>query len=118
LVSALTQFDMSQEVYKTGVLKGLLQEKKLDYSLGLEGLNSYMKIENGQVDLAKESIYGKFEVKIKNKDLNGEIKGSLAKPKVSINSSEYIKHKIDKAIDKNVPQEWREPAKELLKLLG
>lgn len=118
IVSALTGFDMMQEIYKDSKIKGLINDKLIDFTVGMNGMNSYLKMEQGRINLANESLNTKFDVKVGKKDVKGDIKGNLSKPKVSIKNSSYIKHKIDKAIDKNVPQEWREPAKELLKLFG
>lgn len=118
LVQLFTQFDMTQEVYKQSILKGLIEKDMVDFVVSMEGLNSHMKVENGKYNLASKDINSNFEVKIQKKDLKGTIKGNINNPKVKIDDSVYLKQKIDKAIDKNVPEEWREPAKELLKLFG
>lgn len=118
LVQLLTQFDMTQEVYKQSILKGLINKDDVNFALSMEGLNSHMKVENGNYNLASKDINSNFEVKIQNKDLKGSIKGNINNPKVKIDDSAYIKQKIDKAIDKNVPDEWKAPVKELLKLFG
>lgn len=118
LVMLLTKFDMTQEVYKQSTLNGLINKDDMDFALFLEGLNSHMKVEKGKYNKATKDINSNFEVKIQNKDLKGSIKGNINNPKVKIDDSAYIKQKIDKAIDKNVPNEWKEPVKNLLKLFG
>ncbi len=84
----------------------------------MNGLESYFRISDGYINLETNNINSDFEIKIKNKDFNGIIKGDLDAPSVELTGSDYIKHELDKAIDKNVPEEWQDTAKELLKLFG
>lgn len=116
LISALAKFDMTQEVYTKGELKGIINKQNIDYSALLTGLNSNFSLKEGKVNTKTEGIYGKFNVKIKNKDIGGRIQGSLKKPKITIDSSAYLKEKLDKEIDKHVPKKWKEPVKNILKL--
>lgn len=118
LVGTLLNFDMTQEVYTKGELKGLINHENIDFSALLNGLNSNFTLTEGKVDTKKESVNGKFQVKVKDKDIGGVIKGSLGSPKISINNSDYFKEKLDKQIDKHVPDEWKTPVKNLLKLFN
>ena len=117
LISALAKFDMTQEIYTKGELKGIINKQNIDYSALLTGLNSNFSLTEGKVNTETEGVYGKFNVKIKNKDIGGRIQGSLKKPKITIDSSAYLKEKLDKEIDKHVPKKWKEPVKNILKLL-
>ena len=116
LVGALLKFDIAQEIYTKGELKGLINHENIDFSVLLNGLNSNFTLSEGKVNTKQESVYGKFNVKVKNKDVSGVIKGTLGSPKISINNSDYLKEKLDKQIDKHVPDEWKAPVKNLLKL--
>jgi len=118
LVQAVSGFDLSTEIYKDSLFRGIVNKNKVDFSLLMNGLESYLKIPDGYADLDTNKIKSDFDIKIKNKDLQGTIKGNLEKPTVELSGSEYIKQKLDKAIDKNVPEEWKDTAKELLKLFG
>jgi len=118
LVQAVSGFDLSTEIYKDSLFRGVVNKNKVDFSLLMNGLESYFKIPDGYVDLGTNKIKSDVDIKIKNKDLQGSIKGSLEKPIVELSGSEYIKQKLDKAIDKNVPEEWKDTAKGLLKLFG
>lgn len=118
LVGALLKFDIAQEIYTKGELKGLINHENIDFSALLNGLNSNFTLSEGKVNTKQESVYGKFNVKVKNKDVSGVIKGTLGSPKISINNSDYLKDKLDKQIDKHVPDEWKAPVKNLLKLFN
>jgi len=118
IIHFTSKFDLTTEVYKDSLFHGVIDKNKVDFSLFMNGLESYFKISDGYIDLDKNKIKSDFDIKIKNKDFQGTIEGSLDKPKVELNGSKYLKYKLDKAIDKNVPEEWQDTAKELLKLFG
>jgi len=118
IVQLASGFDLTKEVYKDSVLKGIIDKKKVDFSLLMSGIESYLKISKGSVDLEANEINSNFDINIQNKDFKGSIKGKLDKPQVKLDSSEYLKQKIDKTIDKNLPEEWKEPVKNLLNLFG
>jgi len=84
----------------------------------MSGLESYLEIYDGNLNLKTNEIDSKFSVKIEHRDFKGSIKGELENPTVRLSGSEYIKQKLNKAIEKNIPQEWQDTAKELLKLFN
>jgi hypothetical protein len=118
IINIASGFDLTSEIYKDTLLRGVLNKNKIDFSLLMNGLESYFKIPDGYIDIKSNEINSDFDIKIQNKDFKGTIKGSLDKPKVELSGSEYIKQKINKAIDKNIPKEWQDTAKELLNLFG
>ncbi len=118
VIQLASGFDLTNEVYKDSLFRGVINKQKIDFSLLMNGLESYFKIPDGYLDLENNKIDSEFDIKIQHRDLKGNIKGNLDKPKVELSGSEYIKQKLDKAIEKNVPEEWQDTAKELLKLFG
>ena len=118
IIHLASGFDLTNEVYKDSLFRGVIDKNKIDFSLLMNGLESYFKIPDGYLNLETNEIDSEFDIKIEDKDFKGSIKGSLDKPVVELSGSEYIKQKLDKAIEKNVPEEWQDTAKELLKLFG
>lgn len=118
LVQAVSGFDLSTEIYKDSLFRGVIDKNEVDFSILMNGLESYFKIPTGYFDIDTNQIKSDFDVKVKNKDFQGIIEGDLEKPKVELSGSTYIKDKIDKAIDKNLPKEWQDTAKDILKLFG
>ncbi|WP_024953611.1 hypothetical protein [Sulfurospirillum arcachonense] len=118
ILLAVSGFDLTQEVYKDTLLRGVIDNNQVDFTLLMNGLESYFKVPSGSIDLEEHNIKSDFEVKIQHRDFQGSIEGKLDKPSVELNGSEYLKQKIDKAIDKNVPEEWQDTAKGLLKLFN
>jgi len=116
LVQALTGFDLIQETYTNSTLKGVIKNEMVGFDVTMEGEQSYLKVDQGVLNLEANSINAPFALKVENKDLSGVIKGGISKPKVSIKASEYIQKKITKELEKHVPEEAGDVVKELLKL--
>ncbi len=116
IIHLASGFDLTSEIYKDSLFRGVIDENKIDFSLLMNGLESYFKIPDGYINLETNEIDSEFDIKIQHKDFKGTIKGKLDKPSVELSGSAYIKQKIDKAIEKNVPKEWQDTAKGLLEL--
>ncbi|MBL0687240.1 MAG: hypothetical protein JJV94_05385 [Sulfurospirillum sp.] len=117
-VDLASGFDLTSEMYKDSLLRGVIDKNKIDFSLIMNGLEGYFKILDGYINLETDEIDSKFDIKIQHMDFKGTIKGKLNKPDIKLSDSIYIKNKIDKAIEKNIPKEWQDTAKELLELFG
>jgi len=118
IIQLASGFDLTSEVYKDSLFRGVIDKNKIDFSLLMNGLESYFKIPDGYLNLETNEIDSEFDIKIGHKDFKGTIQGSLDKPSVELSGSEYIKQKLDKAIEKNLPEEWQDTAKDILKLFG
>jgi len=118
LVLAITKFDISSELYDDVKLDGEVSDNLVDFVFMARGKKSDLNITSAKVDLKTGELNSRFNVNINNKDVSGKIKGNVKNPKINITSSQYLKDKIEKAIDKKVPENLREPIKNLLKLFG
>ena len=117
-VFMLSGFDLTKELYKDSLLQGTIQEDTIKFVYDMNSSNTLFKIYSAILNLKSKEINAPFIVKIKNKDIEGEIKGKIKHPKVEIKTSSYIKNRIEKAIDKKVPKKLQEPIKQLLNLFG
>ncbi len=118
LIYTISGFDMTKEIYKNGTVKGNIQNNLVNFMLDMNSSKSMLSIYNGVLNNKTKDIQGNYKVKIGDKDIEGEIAGSLNHIKVKINSSSYIKNKIEKIIDKKVPKKFQQPLKEILNLFG
>jgi hypothetical protein len=118
LVFAITKFDITKESYDDIGLNGDINNDLINFLFTATSKNSDLNITNGHINLKTKQIDSVFHININQKDLSGKIKGDIEKPKVEINSSQYIKNKIEKVIDKKVPENLKEPIKNLLQLFG
>ena len=118
VVYALSGFDMTKEIYKDSVAKGSIQNDIVKFAFDMNSTKSMLKVYSAKLNTKTKKIGGKFIVKIGSKDIEGEIRGDIDHPKVKVNSSSYIKNKIEKAIEKKVPKKFQKPLKEILNLFG
>ncbi len=117
-VLMLSGFDITQELYQNSLLQGTIQADTIKFVYDMNSSNTLFKIYSAVADLKTQSIDAPFILKIKDKDIQGEIKGDLHHPKVEIKTSSYIKNKLEKVIDKKVPKKFQEPLKQILNLFG
>lgn len=117
-VFMLSGFDMTKELYKNSLLQGTINGDMIKFVYDMNSTNTLFKIYSATVDTKQQIINAPFILKIKDKDIQGEIKGDIHHPKVKINTSSYIKNKLEKVIDKKVPKKFQEPLKQILNLFG
>ncbi len=117
-VFMLSNFDITKELYKNSLLQGTIQANTIKFVYDMNSSNTLFKIYSAVLDLNTTNIYAPFILKIKDKDIEGEIKGKLKHPKVEIKTSSYIKNRIENAIDKKLPKKLQEPLKQILNLFG
>lgn len=118
LIFLIIGFDLTKQVFANTDLNGTIKSDSVTFTLNIDNNDSYLKIPSGDVNLKNNDVNATFELKIKDKDLSGNITGNIHNPKVNIESSRYIQNKIEKVIEKNVPKELIEPFKNIIKLLN
>jgi hypothetical protein len=117
-VFMLSGFDITKELYANSLLQGTINGDMVKFVYDMNSSNTLFKIYSATVDTKQQLINAPFILKIKDKDIQGEIKGDIHHPKVKINTSSYIKNRLEKVIDKKVPKKFQEPLKQILNLFG
>ncbi|MCF6173455.1 MAG: hypothetical protein L3J44_06725 [Campylobacteraceae bacterium] len=118
LVFSLTKYDLTNDFYDDTTLKGDIDKNIISLDFIAKSKNSEINITKATINTKTQQIDSSFSVKAGEKDINGKIKGTIEKPKIDIKSSQYIKNKIEKIIDKKVPENLKVPIKNLLNLFG
>ncbi len=116
IIFSLSGFDLTKEIYNNGILKGNIEKNMINFSFDLNSSKTLIKAYNGKFDLNNSELSTDYMVKIDNKDIEGKIKGNIDHPKVTIDSSSYIKNKLEKIIDKKIPKKYQESLKQILNL--
>lgn len=116
IIKSASRYDLTKEVFKNTLLNTKINKQNIDFILLMNGKNSYIKMPSGHFNTKNKKINSKFEIKISKKDFQGKIKGTINKPRIKLDNSVYLKKKINKEIEKNIPKEWQGVAKSLLKL--
>ncbi len=118
LVYSITKTDLTKEIYYNTILIGDIMKNIIDFNLNMNSPKSLIKIYNAKTDIKTQKIDADFFVKIDNKDLNGRIKGTINHPKINLKTSSYIKNKLEKVMEKKVPDKFKSPLKNLLDLFN
>ncbi len=118
VVFTLSGFDMTKEVYNKSVLNGNIENSMVNFAFDMNSSKSMLKVYSAKLNLKNKTVNARYVVKIGDKDVEGDITGSINHPKVKVNSSSYIKNKIEKLIDKKVPKKYQAPLKQILNLFG
>ncbi len=118
IVFNLSGFDMTKELYGKSTLNGNIKDNIINFAFDMNSSKSLIKIYNAKLNSKNNIINAKYIVKIGDKDVEGDIEGNIDHPKVKVNSSSYIKNKIEKLIDKKVPKKYQAPLKQIINLFG
>ncbi len=115
-VYMVSGFDMTKEIYNHSILKGTIQNNTVKFAFDMKSKHSLLKVYSAILNTNNQNINAKYIVKIGDKDIEGDIKGTVDHLKIKVNSSSYIKNKIEKVIEKKVPKKFQQPLKEIFKL--
>ena len=118
IVFNLSGFDMTKELYGKSILNGNIKDNIINFAFDMNSSKSLIKIYNAKLNSKNNIINAKYIVKIGDKDVEGDIEGNIDHPKIKVNSSSYIKNKIEKFIDKKVPKKYQAPLKQIINLFG
>ena len=118
LIFLLSGYDLTHERFVNSNLTGAIDHDDTNFTIYMGSGEGYLKIPEGHLNLADKNINASFQLKIKDKDLNGNIEGDIYNPKVNVKSSTYIKGKINNVIDKHIPKDLKAPINDLLKLFN
>jgi len=118
IVFNLSGFDMTKELYDKSILNGNIKDNIINFAFDMNSSKSLIRVYNAKLNLKNNTINAKYIVKIGDKDVEGDIEGNIDHPKVKVNSSSYIKNKIEKLIDKKVPKKYQAPLKQIINLFG
>ena len=101
LFNHLTKDDLSKEVFETFDINSRIDNRILTSNLIMKSQNSEINIQDSILDLEKDFIDTKINSKIKDKTFTIGLNGNAGNPKISIDTKDLLKDKIDKQIEKN-----------------
>ena len=95
-VKELIGIDISQKMVEK------FNEKAKKFNLNAKSKTTTLSLKDATMNKKTEKIDTKYTIKIGEQDISGEIKGSINNPKVTIDSSKFIEHKILNGISKYI----------------
>lgn len=116
LVQVATGFNLTRELYENTTLVGKISPKSIVFDLLMRAEQSQLGVSQGTLGRENDQLRVPFDILVQKKDLSGVIEGKMQNPRVSIKASQYIQKKLDKEIEKHVPDEAKGVVRDLLKL--
>lgn len=101
LISATIQKDITNEVYKDGYLKGIIDKNLINFDAQLSSQRSDINITSASLDTTTKAINIPIKANIEKTDIDVVIGGTSSDPKYTI-SSNYLKDKLSKEIDRGL----------------
>ncbi|MDR1007140.1 MAG: hypothetical protein LBL65_01080 [Campylobacteraceae bacterium] len=103
LLKTFTNFDITSELYENMLLEGRINGANINFLFDMKSAKSSIFVKDGKI--AGNTLNIPFELNIEKTDLGGKVTGTTDKPKVTIDSSQYLKNKaaqeVNRYIDKN-----------------
>ena len=96
LFNHLTKDDLSKEVFETFNINSRIDNRILTSNLIMKSQNSEINIQDSILDLEKDFIDTKINSKIKDKTFTISLNGNATNPKISIDTKDLLKDKIEK----------------------
>ena len=96
LFNHLTKDDLSKEVFETFDINSRIDNRILTSNLIMKSQNSEINIQDSILDLEKDLIDTKVNSKIKDKTFTISLNGNATNPKISIDTKDLLKDKIEK----------------------
>lgn len=118
LVKQATQLDLTKEVYNQTDLNATINREMIYFVFAAKSKNNYITLTDAKLNRSTDKIDARYHVTIKKKDLEGQIKGDVRKPRVTIDSSQFLRNQIGDKIDSYIKKEGGTKIKDKLKDFG
>jgi len=98
MISSATGINMLTDVYDDSSFVAGYQNKRLTSILKIDNGVNHLYLNDTVLNSETNSIDSKFEIKMQNEELFGEIYGTLENPSVSIDVKRLIKYQVEKKL--------------------
>jgi hypothetical protein len=101
IVKKLNGFDISQEKFNQSQFKANIHAQNIIFEFYAKNDSTNLAISEAYLNNKQKTINARYNIAINGKDIGGMIDGSIHNPDVTIDSSQYIRAKVNKVIDQN-----------------
>jgi len=119
LLQKYAGMNLTHERFNKSTFAANIDKEIIHFSLDATNKRNYIKVSKGVLDKRTELLSAYIDVLMEGKDVAATVQGTLDNPSVTLNSSKYLKKKInkklDKLIDKNIKGENADQLKSLFK---
>ena len=93
---------LNSERYHKTHFNATLNKNLIDIDFKAQSENVLLLIPSGQINKISNKINAYYKVKVENKNLEGRIRGDIANPKITLDSSKYIQDNMMSMIQENM----------------
>jgi len=101
LIKNLNGFDISKERFDESQFNANIYQKNIHFDFNANNKTTKITIYQAKLNQMKKTIDAKYNISINNKDIGGTIKGDIHRPDINIDSSQYIRQKLNRVIDEH-----------------
>ncbi|WP_373031797.1 hypothetical protein [Sulfurovum sp.] len=118
MISMAIGKDPARVIFTSTKFHADIKEKITDYTLHATGSHSSIDITEGRINKINNTNTAKFKFVYEKYSVNGQIKGSVDNPKVTVDTTALFKDKIDEKMQKKIDKVLGGKAGEFLKGLS
>ena len=101
MVKSFNGFDISKEKFDKSQFNATIHEQNIVFEFNAQNKTTHIELTKAYLNQAQKTINARYNIKIQGKDIGGMIDGSIHDPDISIDSSQYMREKVNSVIDKN-----------------
>lgn len=95
LLKQLLKIDLTREFYTQATFKSSITPARFGFDFNAENPVSHIKIKKGTLDRRNDSLNVPVDMRYKDREIKAKIRGTLKNPKVTLDTSAYLKSKIE-----------------------
>jgi len=115
LVKTFLNFDMTADAYENILLDGKIAGENINFLFDMKSVKSSLSIKDGKV--TGNALNIPYKLMIEKTDLSGKIEGTTDNPKVSLDTSAYLKNKAKEELNKQIEKNGQKVLDSILKKL-
>ena len=102
IINNLAKFDLTKEIYEKTELKSDIKDNIINSYINMKSENTTITVPSSTLDTKANTINALVQTKIKKYSFDTTIKGELSNPKVSVDTSAFIKDKVKEKVEQKL----------------
>ncbi|WP_424687691.1 hypothetical protein [Halarcobacter ebronensis] len=108
IINTFAKFDITKEIYKTVDIDSKINKDIINTIVNMESQYTTIKVPNSTLNTKANTINALVKTKIKKYDFDTKIKGNLSNPKVSVDTSKFVKDKLKNKVKEKLEDKLKD----------
>ena len=101
IIKKFNGFDISKEKFDKSQFNANIHDKNIIFEFNAQNKTTHIDISKGYLNQSKHTINARYKIAINGRDIGGMIDGNIHDPDISIDSSQYMRKKVNSVIDEH-----------------